>query len=58
MGTALALQLAVGFTLTIATIWLIPVIEHAIGWRWAFAFLVPGPVLGIAAMLRLRPARC
>ena len=54
VGTALALQLAVGFTLTVATIWLIPVVEHAVGWRWAFWLLVPGPVLGIVAMLRLR----
>ncbi len=54
VGTALALQLAVGFTLTVATIWLIPVLESAVGWRWAFAFLAPGPALGAAAMLRLR----
>ena len=57
VGTALALQLAFGFTLTVATIWLIPVFEHAVGWAWAFAFLVPGPVVGIAAMLRLRANR-
>jgi MFS family permease len=57
VGTALALQLAVGFTLTVATIWLIPVLESAVGWRWAFAFLAPGPALGSAAMLRLRAAR-
>jgi MFS family permease len=54
VGTALTLQLAVGFTLTVATIWLIPVLEDALSWRWAFAFLVPGPLLGIAAMVRLR----
>ncbi len=54
VGTALTLQLALGFTLTIATIWLIPVFEDAFGWRWAFAFLAPGPLLGIIAMLRLR----
>ena len=58
VGTALALQLAVGFTLTVATIWLIPVLESAVGWRWAFAFLAPGPALGAAAMIRLRSARC
>ena len=57
VGTALTLQLAVGFTLTVATIWLIPVFEHAVGWRFAFAFLAPGPVLGVLAMLRLRRAR-
>jgi MFS family permease len=54
VGTALTLQLALGFTLTVATIWLIPVLEDIIGWRWAFAFLVPGPALGIFAMLRLK----
>jgi MFS family permease len=54
VGTALTLQLAVGFTLTVATIWLIPVLEDDVGWRWAFAFLAPGPVLGVLAMLRLR----
>jgi MFS family permease len=54
VGTALTMQLAVGFTLTVATIWLVPVFEDAVGWRWAFAFLVPGPALGVLAMLRLR----
>jgi MFS family permease len=54
VGTALTLQLAIGFTLTVATIWLIPVLADAVGWRWAFAFLAPGPALGALSMLRLR----
>jgi MFS family permease len=54
VGTALTLQLAVGFTLTVATIWLIPVLESTFGWQWAFAFLAPGPALGVLAMLRLK----
>ncbi|MGH3118007.1 MAG: MFS transporter [Gaiellales bacterium] len=54
VGTALTLQLALGFTLTVATIWLIPWLEAEFGWRWAFAFLAPGPALGIVAMLKLR----
>jgi MFS family permease len=54
VGTALTLQLALGFTLTVATIWLIPQLENALSWRWAFAFLAPGPALGVLAMLRLR----
>jgi MFS family permease len=54
VATALTLQLAVGFTVTVATIWLIPLLEDAIGWRWAFAFLAPGPILGVVAMLRLK----
>lgn len=54
VGTALSMQLALGFTLTVATIWLVPFLEDAVGWRWAFAFLAPGPALGVVAMLRLR----
>jgi MFS family permease len=54
VGTALTLQLAVGFILTVATIWLIPLIAGAFGWRWVFAFLAPGPALGVLAMLRLK----
>jgi MFS family permease len=54
VGTALTLQLAAGFTLTVATIWLVPIWEDALGWRWAFAFLAPGPALGVLAMLRLK----
>jgi MFS family permease len=54
VGTALTLQLAVGFTLTVATIWLLPILQGAFGWRWAFAFLAPGPALGVVAMVRLR----
>lgn len=54
VGTALTLQLAGGFALTVATIWLIPILEAAFGWRWAFAFLALGPALGVVAMLRLK----
>jgi len=54
VGTALTLQLAVGFLLTIPTIQLMPFLEGQVGWRWAFAFLAPGPALGAIAMLRLK----
>ena len=57
VGTALGFQMAVGFALTVPTIWLLPFLEDEVGWRWAFVFLVPGPVLGILAMLRLRRLR-
>jgi MFS family permease len=53
VGTALTLQLAIGFTLTVATIWLVPVLRESHGWTWAFASLAPGPALGVIAMLRL-----
>ena len=54
VGTALTLQLAVGFAITVPTIWLIPIVEEAFGWRWAFAFLAPGPAFGLLAMVWLR----
>jgi MFS family permease len=54
VGTALSMQLAVGFVLTVPAIWLVPFLEDAVGWRWTFAFLAPGPALGVVAMLRLR----
>ncbi len=54
VGTALTLQLAIGFLLTVATIWIIPLARDAFGWQWAFLLLAPGPALGVLAMLRLR----
>ena len=54
IGTALTLQLAIGFTLTVATLWLVPLLHAHWGWTAAFAMLAPGPAVGIAAMLRLR----
>jgi MFS family permease len=54
VGTALTLQLALGFTLTVATIRLVPLLRMELGWGWAFAALAPGPLLGTLAMLRLR----
>jgi MFS family permease len=57
VGTALTLQMAAGFTITVATIWLIPLLQQVVGWRWAFAILVPGPILGVLAILRLGSAR-
>ena len=55
VGTALTLQLALGFTLTVSTIWLVPAIEASFGWGWALAMLALGPALGVIAMLELAP---
>ena len=52
-GTALTLQTAVGFLLTLVTIRAVPAIAEAAGWRWSFVVLTAGPILGIAAMVRL-----
>jgi len=47
------MQLAIGFSLTVVTIWLIPIARDQVGWRLAFLLLTPGPALGALAMLRL-----
>ena len=54
IGTALSLQTCVGFTLTLVSTRLVPVMAAEWGWAWAFAFLAPGPFLGTLAMWALR----
>lgn len=54
VGTALTMQLAIGFTLTVVTIWLVPLLRERFGWHAAMAMLAIGPVLGVAAMMRLK----
>jgi len=56
-GTALTLQTAVGFLLTLVTIRGVPIIAESVGWQWAFPWLALGPILGVAAMVRLRRVR-
>jgi MFS family permease len=53
-GSILALQLALGFLLTIISIRVIPVVTDIVGWRYALLTLAIGPLLGTMAMLRLR----
>jgi MFS family permease len=54
VGTALTLQTCIGFLITTVSIAMIPALVARVGWEWAFAFLAPGPFLGIVAMMRLR----
>jgi MFS family permease len=55
VGTALSVQLGLGFALTVLAIWLIPRMADFLGsWRWTFLVLVPGPAVGASAMLLLR----
>jgi MFS family permease len=56
VGTALTLQICLGFLLTMVSMRLLPAVASAIGWRWAFLMLVPGPFLGALAMKRLERA--
>lgn len=50
VGTALTVQTCSGFLLTMASIRLVPAIAASAGWEWAFACLVPGPLLGALAL--------
>ena len=53
-GTALTLQTALGFMLTLVTISVVPLIADRTSWQWAFLILVPGPIVGTIAMIRLK----
>lgn len=54
VGTALSLQLSIGIALTFVSIHMTSFVAEAVGWRWSFLVLAPGPLLGIVAMLALR----
>ena len=56
LGTALTLQTCIGFLITTVSIGMMPLLVERVGWEWAFAFLAPGPLLGIVAMMKLRAA--
>ena len=53
VGTALTLQLALGFALTAVIIMALPLFAELIGWKFAFWMLVPGPIIGIWSTYRL-----
>jgi MFS family permease len=55
VGTALTVQLGIGFMLTVVTIWLLPLAAASLNsWQWVFLILIPGPLIGTCAMLFLR----
>ena len=55
VGTALTVQMGIGFLITIVTIQVLPLFAELLGgWRWSFLMLIPGPLVGAAAVLRLR----
>ncbi|MHA1912760.1 MAG: MFS transporter [Promethearchaeota archaeon] len=54
VGTALAIQTALGFTIANLTIWLIPFIVDLTGWTFAFMILIIGPFFGIVSLFKLR----
>jgi MFS family permease len=50
VGTSLALQLGLGFGLTLVSIRGTAVLAEHIGWRWSFLPLAVGPAVGVVAM--------
>lgn len=52
VGTALTVQVCLGFLLTTVTIQAVPPIVARVGWEGAFLLLAIGPALGIAALRR------
>jgi MFS family permease len=54
VGTALTLQMAIGFLLTIISIRVLPEIVSLVGWRYGFMILCFGPLMGIFSVLLLR----
>ena len=54
IGTALTVQTALGFLLTMVTIQIVPPLVGRFGWQVALALLAIGPAFGIRSMLRLR----
>lgn len=53
VGTALTVQTCAGFLLTMVSIRLVPAVAGAIGWRWVFLCLAPGPAIGALALAPL-----
>lgn len=54
VGTALTLQVCLGFLLTMVTIELLPWLADYVSWQYASLVLVPGPLLGAWAMFRMQ----
>ena len=53
VGTALTMQVSLGFLLTMLPMQILPRLAGIVGWRWSFAILALGPIVGITAMRRL-----
>jgi MFS family permease len=52
VGSAISLQLAIGYVTTAATIYLVPVLAENASWTAALLVLALGPVVGIVALIR------
>jgi hypothetical protein len=57
LGTALTVQTCLGFLLTMVSIRMVSAAAMWLGWQWAFLLLLPGPTLGVQAMMALMKPR-
>ena len=57
LGTAIMVQMALGYIFTLPCMFAVPWLEENLGWVAAWSFLAPGPLCAVAAMLRLRRLR-
>jgi MFS family permease len=57
LGTALTVQTCLGFLLTMVSIRLVSAASMWLGWQWAFLVVLPGPILGVQAMMALMKPR-
>ena len=57
VGTALTVQTCLGFLLTMLSIRLVSEAASVVGWQWAFLVVLPGPILGVQAMLTMMRGR-
>ncbi len=57
MGTAVTLQLAIGFFISIISIKLIPIVVDTIGWKYGFMVLFLGPLFGLISLNKLRVSK-
>ncbi|MDR7079761.1 MFS family permease [Neobacillus niacini] len=54
IGTALTMQMCIGFLITILSINLIPIFQTLLGWRFVFILLSIGPIIGIISMVKFK----
>jgi MFS family permease len=54
IGTALTLQMCIGFLITILSINLIPIFQALVGWKFVFILLSIGPIIGIISMVKFK----
>eukprot|EP00927_Polykrikos_kofoidii_P072622 TRINITY_DN68724_c0_g1_i1.p1 TRINITY_DN68724_c0_g1~~TRINITY_DN68724_c0_g1_i1.p1 ORF type:complete len:442 (+),score=60.61 TRINITY_DN68724_c0_g1_i1:55-1380(+) len=54
IGTAVTVQLMCGYLVAVLALWLVPAIAFYISWRWSFALLAVGPLVGVFALAILQ----